>query len=583
MNDQTRQLKSKLQKQKIQNRFKRTDSLITKKLLAYIPVMILTNLSTLLLISVDGIVVGNLIGPDALSSVNIFYPASIMIGVVSDWAAAGVSIVLSVYMGKNDHEGILAAKLASKRVMVISAAFVALVQIPIVTLIINSYHLSPEMHQLTWQYAIGVMIAAPFGLISTIGVLELQIIGKMKILMGLSITESIVNLFFDLLFVGVFHMGVAGAGYGTMAANILRCLLTVLYIALRTDIYKSKGAVSGCKDIKTIFTKGLPDAANSLMLAVQNIFLMKIILFSLGETGGTIKGVCAFALSTALVLVNSILGSVRPLSGILTGGQDLKGMRFLIRKSIFINILLVGCFTLFCEFFPNIFYIINGMKDIPEQGLFMFQLFAVHFLFKGINSLFRLYWSFRQDTRFTTILTLIGNATLPLFAFVLINIFPAPWLWASYTLTELTLLTCNLSRYRIQWKKDQRKMEEDIGLLFLSLKPEEAIEASEAIRDYAKDNGFDKRYSYRIALCIEEMVAYAVSSQKKGTINIQVIIRFQENGAIFMMLDDGICIALDQVEETQKLITNNYGLLKKVAKTVEYQYVLNMNYSVFTF
>ena len=50
-----------------------------------------------------------------------------------------------------------------------------------------------------------------------------------------------------------------------------------------------------------------------------------------------------------------------------------------------------------------------------------------------------------------------------------------------------------------------------------------------------------------------------------------------------MMLDDGECIALDKNEETQQLITDNYGLLKKLAKTVEYQYVLNMNYTVFTF
>ena len=417
--------------------------------------------------------------------------------------------------------------------MIISAFIVSLVQIPIIALIINSYHLSPEMVRLTWQYAIGVMVAAPFGLISTVGVLQLQIIGKTKILLGLSVTESVVNLFLDFLFVGLFHMGIAGAGYGTMAANILRCLLTVLYIAFRTDIYKSKGAVFGWNHIRRILSKGLPDAANSLMLAIQNIFLMKIILSSLGETGGAIKGVCALALSSALVLVNSILGSTRPLAGIMTGGRDWAGMRLLMRRCVFVNILLVGGFTAVCEFFPNLFYIINGMKDIPENGLFILQLFAVHFLFKGI--------------------------------------------------TELTLLSFNLAHYRKRLKADSRELEDDIGLFYLTLKPDEAIEASKEIHAYADEIGFEKKYSYRIALCIEEMVAYVKSSQKNGNINIQIIIRFQENGAIFMMLDDGKCIALDDVKETQKLITGNYDLIKKLANTVEYQYLQNMNYSVLTF
>lgn len=73
MNEQTNKHTLKQQRQEILKRFKRTDSLVTKKLLSYIPVMIFTNLSTLLLISIDGIVVGNLIGPNALASVNIFF------------------------------------------------------------------------------------------------------------------------------------------------------------------------------------------------------------------------------------------------------------------------------------------------------------------------------------------------------------------------------------------------------------------------------------------------------------------------------------------------------------------------------
>ena len=77
------------------------------------------------------------------------------------------------------------------------------------------------------QYAYGIMISLPFGLISTVGVFQLQIAGKMKALVKLSAMEGITNLLLDLLFVGAMDMGVAGAGYGTAAANVLRCLTTV--------------------------------------------------------------------------------------------------------------------------------------------------------------------------------------------------------------------------------------------------------------------------------------------------------------------------------------------------------------------
>ena len=130
---------------------------------------------------------------------------------------------------------------------------------------------------------------------------------------------------------------------------------------------------------------------------------------------------------------------------------------------------------------------------------------------------------------------------------------------------------------------DNREKEEDMGLFYLTLRPEQAVDASRQIRAYADENGFEKKYSYRIALCLEEMAAYAVSSQGRDDINIQLVIRLRENRALFMMLDDGKCIALDKKVATRKLVDDNYELLKKVAKSVEYQYILNMNYTILTF
>lgn len=60
--------------------------------------MIMTNLSVLLLVSVDGLVVGNFDGMDALSSVNIFYPVSLTIGALSVMAGVGISTSISTAM-----------------------------------------------------------------------------------------------------------------------------------------------------------------------------------------------------------------------------------------------------------------------------------------------------------------------------------------------------------------------------------------------------------------------------------------------------------------------------------------------------
>ena len=147
--------------------------------------------------------------------------------------------------------------------MVVSAVAMSIIQIPLVYLIIASYGLSPEMNYTTWLYAIGVMISTPFGLVSTVGVYQLQIVGKMKVLMWLSAAEGLINLALDLFFVGVLHMGVIGAGLGTACANVVRSTATVIYLVKKTDMFRTNGVKARWSDVKEIISCGMPEASNS--------------------------------------------------------------------------------------------------------------------------------------------------------------------------------------------------------------------------------------------------------------------------------------------------------------------------------
>ena len=192
-------------------RFRRNDSLVHRKLLSYLPFMIATNLATLLLSTVDGVVVGNLVGSEALSAVSIFMPITFVISIVCTWVASGISTALSTGMGDNRIEDLAPLKKAAVTVTIVSALAVAVLEFPVAAILVRSYHLTPDMQGMVWQYGIGILISMPFGLASTVCVHELMILGKSEILTAFAITEGCVNLVLDLLFVGVFHMGIAGA------------------------------------------------------------------------------------------------------------------------------------------------------------------------------------------------------------------------------------------------------------------------------------------------------------------------------------------------------------------------------------
>lgn len=131
--------------------------------------------------------------------------------------------------------------------MLTVAAAIALVvlQLSGTLLIISTYGLPENMRRMVWQYAIGMILSGPFGFISTVGVYQLQVIGKMKLLARLAVMEGGLNLVLDVVFTKYLGMGTAGVGFGTAGATIIRCVVTMVVVMKSTDLFKT-GEISTC-------------------------------------------------------------------------------------------------------------------------------------------------------------------------------------------------------------------------------------------------------------------------------------------------------------------------------------------------
>ena len=568
---------------KIEKKYRLSKDFTFSKLLEYLPPMIVTNISTLLLITVDGIVAGNLVGEDALSAISIFGPVDTFIGAITAVVSTGASAVLSSRIGEVDNGRIMQAKKAVKFLSLLVPLLLSVIQIPLVLGIIVSYHLPENMMSLVVAYSIGIMISNPFGMLSAISVNEIQIMGKMKILMKLALMEGIMNLALDILFTGVFHMGVAGTGYGTAAACICRCIVTVIYLYKETDIYKTGDTKIVFSDIYEIISKGLPEAASMLVVVMQNYVLIRIILQSFGPDGGTIKGVCTFCYSLANVLMSSVQGAVRPLVGLLNGAENRKGVRSLMRQGAVIVILLSGVMIIMFETVPAFFYRIHGVKTVPAGGESSLRIYALCIGILGINTLFRLFFSTRGLQKFSTTLTLAGNCAMPLSAYFLSTYCSASSIFFSYLIAAVIILCVNILRFRMLKAEDEKNEKGNKRRIYLSVEPESAIDASKMVQDYALENGYSLELANRARLCMEEMVAYSVRADRSKKVRNQIMFSFTDEDVLFTMLDDGACIIFDEDEEKREMITNNYALLKKVSKSMQYQYVLNLNHTMLKF
>lgn len=566
-------------KNNIENQYRRKNSLIRMKYFEYIPVLFVMNLSTLLLMSVDGLVVGNFMGPDALAAVNLFAPVSVLLSAYIAIIVNGIADGYSGILVKNNPEEINHSKKAVVAVIILSILVLVIVQVPITHLIIRSYDLDETMYTLAKAYASAMLISMPFRLISDVGAGLLKEFGRMKALLVLAILEAVINLVLDIIFVKVLNLGLYGTGIATVLASTTRALITIIYFKMKTDMFDLEGSKVKWQYVKDIVVGGFPYTVGILSSALHSYLMLKLVIYLFGNDGGVIMGVCNLCTSLATVFIASCADSNGPLMGIFLSIGDRVAMRNAMKIAVRQIMVCVGFLTLMIEFFPEWFYHIHGVRDIPEYGIIALRFNALSYAFFGCNVLFEAYFIDRQRAKITVRHTFFGDMFIPVLAFLLFKIFGKPYLWLSDVMVEFLTLILFIRHYFIIVLQEEINEIMKSDIMYLEVEPDQASNASKSITKYAEDKNYSDILSNHLALCMEEMVEYAVKSQNTLRIHIQIVINFFKEGARFVMLDDGRCINLDKKRSNGEIVTNNYELVKKVAKSYKYQYLLNMNHT----
>ena len=74
--------------------YKRTDTLVKKKIISYLPSLIIINMSGFLFTAIDGLIIGGFEGNAALSAVALMAPFTSLLGAVSLWIVIGFRVHL---------------------------------------------------------------------------------------------------------------------------------------------------------------------------------------------------------------------------------------------------------------------------------------------------------------------------------------------------------------------------------------------------------------------------------------------------------------------------------------------------------
>ncbi len=249
-----------------------TEGKIGPAILAFILPMMLGTLIQQLYSMTDSVIVGQFAGKEGLAAINsvatLFkFPLNFMNGL-----AAGATILISRAFGAGDrhelrhsiHSALVAAAILGA---VFTVAGVLATPWLLRVMSVPEEILAPT-RTYTAIYFGGLWAMVLYNM--TAGVLRAM--GDSRRPLYVLILCCAVNIVGDLLLVGVFHLGVAGAAAATVAAQIVSAAAVhlLLHRALKDDLHCSETFRVPMEKVSAMLKKGLPLAIQSILFPIAN-------------------------------------------------------------------------------------------------------------------------------------------------------------------------------------------------------------------------------------------------------------------------------------------------------------------------
>lgn len=379
-----------MNKEKSKNRGLMTEGVIWKEILLFSIPLLLGNLFQQLYNAVDSVVVGNYIGAQALASVGSSAPVINLLVSFFMGLAVGAGVIISRYFGARKKEELHIAVHTS-----LALTFTAGLVMTLIGVLISPYVLqwvgtpSDVMESSVLYlriYFLGILSVMVYNMGSGI----LRAVGDSRNPLYFLIVSSVTNIILDMLFVIVFHMGIAGVGWATLIAQTISAVLTMLLLMRTKEEYQVK-----LKHIRfhkhmlyEIVRLGLPSGLQNAIVSFSNVIVQSNInaFGSLAMAGcGSYTKIDGFA----ILPVMSYSMALTTFTGQNMGAKKYDRVKQGAKTGILMSVITIICISaLLLILGPNVLAIFSSDPTVINYGLYMMHVLAPGYIFLAISHAF---------------------------------------------------------------------------------------------------------------------------------------------------------------------------------------------------
>lgn len=256
-----------------QDAMRMTEGSIPGQILRFAAPLFLGNLFQQLYNTADALIVGNMLGNDALAAVSatgtlVFLVISLFVGI-----AAGSSVLISRYFGAQDYDKLEKAIHTNVAFSLAAGVLMTVFGVLFTPWMLKAMGTPEDVMDLSATY-IRTFFAGSIGLVLYNGLRGvMQAVGDGKNPLKYLIFCSVLNVVLDIAFIGLFHTGVGGAALATIISQFLSGLLCLRRLLMTDAEYRVelKKIRFHWPTLKLIVRYGLPSGIQNSVIAIANV------------------------------------------------------------------------------------------------------------------------------------------------------------------------------------------------------------------------------------------------------------------------------------------------------------------------
>ncbi len=367
-----------------------TEGSISRHLIDFAMPLLVGNIFQQLYNTVDTWVVGNYVSNEAFSAVGTVGPIINMLIGIFMGLASGAGVVISQYYGARRDQEVSDTVHTSMMMTLILAVVFTFLGISIAPAMLHMMKTPDNVFPESLAY-LRIYFGGIVGLmVYNMGAGILRAVGDSQRPFYFLIVSAIINTILDLVFVLVFHMGVAGVAWATVIAQVVSAILTMYVLmrahsSIRVNLSQLKIHMA---EMKKIIRVGIPAAIQMAITSFSNIFVQSYINYFGADC---MSGWTAYAKIDQLILLPM---QSLALSSTTFVGQNLganlperaaKGIRVSLLLSVIATVVLMIPVLIFARPLVGFF---NAKPEVVEYGAKLLMWMSPFYVLCCVNQIY---------------------------------------------------------------------------------------------------------------------------------------------------------------------------------------------------